>query len=343
MVQAGESPVASVVIPCRNEAGYIEACLRGVLAFEAPPGGFEVLVADGMSEDGSRDIVSRVAEEDSRVRLVDNPERTTPCGLNHGIRAARGAVIVRIDAHTNYAPDYLAACLQILRETGAENVGGPWIARGQGYLHRCIAAAFNAPFAAGGRAHLAEYEGEVDTVYLGCWPREVFDRIGLFDEQLVRNQDDELNFRLRRAGGRIWQSPRIRSWYSPRDSLGKLFRQYWQYGYWKVRVMQKHGAPASWRHLVPGGFAASLLALAAAATIFAPARLCLQAEVGAYLLAVLIASLLTSSRAGWALLPGLPIVFACYQLSYGLGFLIGVWDFIVRQRASGRFVSLTRG
>jgi succinoglycan biosynthesis protein ExoA len=339
---ASTIPAVSVVIPCRNEVRHIAACLRSVLAFEVPPGGYEVIVADGMSDDGTRGVVASLAADDGRLRLVDNPDRTTPCGLNAGIRAARGQIIARIDAHTEYAADYLVQCVKALHETGADNVGGPWMARGHGYLQRCIAAAFHSPFAAGGAAaHRCDYAGPVDTVYLGCWRREVFDRIGLFDEELVRNQDDELNLRLVRVGGTIWQAPEIRSWYAPRDSLAALFRQYWQYGYWKVRVIQKHRTPAALRHVVPGSFAASLILLALAAPVLSPARLGLVAQVGAYLLALGSASVATAARVGWRLLPGLPSVFVCYHLGYGLGFLFGIWDFLVRRRP-GRFVGLTR-
>src|SRR5262249_53760198 len=155
------------------------------------------------------------------------------------IRAAQGSIIIRMDVHTEYASDYIRQCLAVLQETGADNVGGPWVAKGNGLVSSAIAAAFQSPFAVGGaRGHDFHYEGAIDTVYLGCWPREVFDRIGLFDEEFVRNQDDEFNLRLARAGGKIWQSPRIKSWYRPRGSLKALWRQYVQYGYWKVRVIQ---------------------------------------------------------------------------------------------------------
>jgi glycosyltransferase involved in cell wall biosynthesis len=336
-------PRASLIIPCRNEVRHIEGCLRNVLAFEPPPGGFEVLVVDGMSEDGTRDIVEQWVNRDPRIRLLDNPERITPCALNRGIRAARGEVIVRIDVHTEYAPDYLCRCLEVLEETGAENVGGPWVAHGESYLQRAVAAAFQSLFAVGGaRGHKASYEGLVDTVYLGCWPRRVLEQIGLFDEELVRNQDDEFNFRLIRAGGRVWQSPRIRSWYRPRSTLGTLFRQYFQYGYWKVRVMQKHRRPASLRHLVPGGFVLVVLLLFLAAPFLVSARVGLAVVLGLYLVGVVFASCAAAARAGWELLPVLPAVIACYHVGYGLGFLMGVWDFMLLRRSSGRFVALTR-
>jgi len=337
------SPAVTVVIPCRNEARHIDACLRSLLAFEPPPGGFEVIVADGRSDDGTREIVERIAVEDGRVRLVDNPQRTTPFGLNMGIGAARGSIIARIDAHTEYAPDYLRQCVAVMSETGADDVGGPWVAKGHTYVQRAIAAAFNSAFAVGGaRAHRRQYEGPVDNVYLGCWRREVLERVGLFDEEFTRNQDDELCFRLLRSGGTIWQSPRIRSWYTPRASLGGLFRQYFQYGYWKVRVIQKHGAPASFRHLVPGAFVAILLLLTPMAFFVPAAAMALACLLAVYAIPLAAASVVTAARAGWKLLPLFPPVFACYHFGYGLGFLFGIWDFMVRRRAAGRFVALTR-
>jgi succinoglycan biosynthesis protein ExoA len=337
------APRVSVVIPCRNEANHIEACLAAVLEFHVPEGDFEVIVADGMSDDGTRDILTRLAKTPPRLRVVDNPQRNTPCALNAGIAAARGEVIVRVDAHTTYAPDYLIECLRVLEDTGADNVGGPWVARGETRLQKAIAAAFNSAFSAGGaRSHAPEYEGPVDSVYLGCWRREVFDRVGLFDEELVRNQDDEFNLRMTRAGLKIWQSPRIRSSYTPRASLTTLFRQYWQYGYWKVLVMQKHRIPASIRHLVPGSFVAALILVAALAPVLPVARTAFLALAGLYLLGDLAASVLTASRAGWSLLPLLPLVFPGYHFGYGLGFLVGIWDFLICRRAQGRFVALTR-
>ncbi|NLC57687.1 MAG: glycosyltransferase family 2 protein [Armatimonadetes bacterium] len=346
MLSASEdpAPAVSVIIPCRNEAGWIEKCLEGVLQFQSPPGGFEVIVVDGASDDGTREIVARIAAQDRRVRLVDNPQRTTPHALNLGILAARGETIVRVDAHTEYAPDYLVQCLAVKHETGADNVGGPALTRCHSYLHRAIAAAYHSRFAVGGALfHQATYEGPVDTVPYGCYSRARLLELGLFDERLVRNQDDELNLRLARAGGTIWQSPRIRSWYSPRASLAGLFRQYWQYGYWKVPVIQKHGRPASLRHLVPGAFAGGLTVMAPLA-LFSPLVAGLLAVVlAAYLVLLLAGSALTAARAGWKLLPVLPAVFPCYHLGYGLGFLFGLWDFALCRRTAGRFVALTRG
>src|SRR5262249_41370233 len=190
---------------------------------------------------------------------IDNPERIVSTGLNAAIRAAHGDIIVRMDVHTEYASDYVRQCVEVLEETGADNVGGPWIARGETYTARAVAAAFRSPFAVGNaRGHDPFYEGPLDTVYLGCWRRDLLLRNQEFDEELVRNQDDEHNLRLTVAGGVVWQSPRIKSWYCPRSSLAGLFRQYFQYGYWKVRVIQKHGRSASLRHIVPVFFVLGL-------------------------------------------------------------------------------------
>src|SRR3990172_3535326 len=255
-------PAVSIIVPCRNERDQIEACLRSILGQDPPPGGFEIIVADGMSDDGSRDILRRLADEEPRLHIVDNPGRIVSAGLNAAVQAAQGKIIVRMDAHTEYSTDYVRECVAILKETGADNVGGAARTKATSYVQSAICAAYHSPFSVGGaRFHNVEYEGYLDTVTYGCWPRRVFDRIGLFDEELVRNQDDEFNLRLTRAGGKIWQSPRIKSWYSPRGSLRALFQQYMQYGYWKVRVIQKHRLPASMRHVVPGGFLLSLAAL----------------------------------------------------------------------------------
>jgi succinoglycan biosynthesis protein ExoA len=370
----GPSPRISVVVPCRNESGHVSKCLTGLLSLEAPPGGFEVIVADGQSDDGTRQILARLEKQINEqqmadggqkssggspvVRVIDNPGRMTACGLNAAIQAARGDIIVRADAHSEYAPDYLLRCLEVLQQTGADNVGGPAQTRAGGYRQQAIAAAYHSPFSVGGaRFHDTDYEGYVDTVTYGCWPRKTFEKFGLFDEQLVRNQDDEHNLRITRGGGKVYQSPAIKSWYQPRGSLSELFRQYMQYGYWKVLVIQKHKLPASWRHLVPGMF------LMALALLFAGSVLCslLSAStrlpaamsyllwmafflvLGTYVLVVLVASILTSVKTKWKLFAILPLVFGCYHFGYGLGFLRGVVDFVVLRRgASKSFAKLTR-
>jgi glycosyltransferase involved in cell wall biosynthesis len=318
--------------------------LDAVRAQEEPPGGLEVLIADGQSEDGSRELVEFVASQDPRVRLLDNPGRIVSTGLNAAILASRGDVIVRMDVHTEYAPDYVRQCATVLEESGADNVGGPARTRAETYRQRVIAAAYHSPFSVGGaRFHDSSYEGRLDTVTYGCWRKDTLLRIGLFDEELVRNQDDEHNLRLTRSGGVVWQSPRIRSWYRPRGSLTALFRQYYQYGYWKVRVIQKHGRPASARHLVPVLFVVVLVLCWAPGLVWAPLGWTYFGAVVTYALLDLFFSVRAATAAGWDLLPLLPVVFPVYHVAYGAGFTVGILDFaIFRRPARSSMSSLTR-
>jgi len=231
-----------------------------------------------------------------------------------------------------------------LERTGADNVGGPARTKADAYWQRAIAAAYHSGFSVGGaRFHDPGYEGCVDTVTYGCWPRSTFEKFGLFDEELARNQDDEHNLRIIRGGGKVYQSPSIRSWYRPRGSLGTLLRQYTQYGYWKVLVIQKHKRPASPRHLIPGAFLLTLLVLGLGASAFGPARWALVSLIGLYALCLLAASTHVAWRNGWILLPVLPLVFCCYHFGYGYGFLRGVWDCIICRRTPQiHFQHLTR-
>src|SRR5262245_29478893 len=340
-----EAPLVSVVVPCRNEKAHIENCLRSILAQEDVPGGFEVIVADGLSEDGTVALVKKIGRTDKRLRIVQNPARLTACGLNEGIRQARGRFIAVMGAHNLYAPDYLRSSLEVLLETGADNVGGSMLSRGESRMQKAIAIAHHSRFSVGGaRWHDISYEGPADTVFGGFYRREVFERLGLFDETLVRNQDDEFNLRLLRAAGKIWQSPRIRSWYRPRAHLSALGRQYLQYGYWKVRVIQKHRMPASWRHLAPGSFVFFLTVLPFLAPLFLGALWIWLGLAGLYVAANLLVSAATAVRHGpLYLLYYLPPVFACYHFGYGIGFLCGIVDFVILHRQPApAFTGLTR-
>jgi glycosyltransferase involved in cell wall biosynthesis len=337
-------PLVSVIIPVRNECAYVETLLASVLSQEIDAE-MEILVADGMSDDGTNDILDRMAHNNSRIHVIQNRGRIVSTGLNAAIQEARGEIIIRIDAHTEYAKDYISRCVSVLQSTGADNVGGPWLAKGGSFLQSAIALAFRSPFSSGGASsHRMDYEGPVDSVYLGCWRKETLLRLGLFDEELVRNQDDELNLRLIRAGGKIWQSPSIRSWYRPRSSLKSLFLQYMQYGYWKVRVIQKHRLPASVRHLVPPIYVMIMIILLLAAPWFRWGWLLPVLFIGLYCCFCYVASLITcSEKACWKYLGVMPFVFAAYHIGYGWGFLRGVVDFIVlKRRGSAAYGKLTR-
>jgi succinoglycan biosynthesis protein ExoA len=326
-----ESLDISIICACRNEAGHIQEFVDSILQQDMGGMTWEVLIADGMSDDGTRQILDEYSSRQKRICVISNRGRIVSSGLNAAIAASHGRIILRFDAHTNYAPDYCVRCVEALERTGASNVGGPARTRATGVKPRAIAAAYHSRFSTGGaRFHDPGFEGYVDTVPYGCWRRETFDEIGLFDETLVRNQDDEFNLRLIRAGGSVWQSPDIVSWYSPRSSMSTLFHQYFQYGFWKVAVVRKHRFPASWRQLVPAAFVLAHILLAltlAVAAVSGSSQKFLWTGalwltlVGLYALGNLGASLLAARKAGWDTLPYLPGAFAAFHFSYGLGFL----------------------
>ncbi|MCE5262696.1 MAG: glycosyltransferase family 2 protein [Deltaproteobacteria bacterium] len=340
-------PDISVIIPCRNEERYIGETIDRVAAQTGAGERFtlEMLIVDGKSDDRTQSVVREQMGSRPALRLIVNEKQITPVAFNLGIREARGRYICILGAHAEIAPDYLQSCLSVIQQVDADNVGGPWRAQGYGRVGEAIAVAFQAPFAVGGaKGHDPDYEGYLDTVWGGFYKREVFERIGLFDEELVRNQDDELNYRLVKAGGKIWQSPRILFFYVCRDSLRQLFLQYYQYGYWKVRVIRKHRLPASIRHLVPGGFVGALLVLLVLAPFNAGAGVLFAALLVLYAAANLAASCAASLRARQLrLLPVLPAVFAAFHFGYGWGFLRGFVDFVLLRRQGRRqFSQVTR-
>lgn len=320
------TPYVSVIMPVRDEAAHLERSLGSIVGQDYPADRMEVLVVDGMSTDGTRERVRRIAAATSApvVRLLDNPRRIVPAALNRGIAAARGSVIVRVDGHCVIRPDHVSRCVELLRDTGAENVGGVTDARGVGLLGRAIALATTSRFGVGGsRFRVGSAAGWVDTVFPGAWPREVFERVGGFDEDLVRNQDDEMNLRIRQAGGRIWLDPALSTEYFVRSDLSSLWRQYWQYGAYKVRVLQKrHRLPAA-RALAPPLFVTALVA-GAAAWAATGAAAWLLAPAAPYAAANL-ASSAAVGRRDLAAAPLLPVVYAVLHLAYGAGFLAGLW------------------
>jgi GT2 family glycosyltransferase len=244
--------------------------------------------------------------------------------MNIGIREARGEIILRVDGHCFLASDYVRQCLRYLRERGADNVGGPAFAMGTGYTGEAIALALSSPFGHGGSLfRYSQEERYVDTVFLGAFRRDLFTRVGLYDEGLPCGEDCELNHRIRAAGGKVLLTPAIRVRYVTRDSLRKLCRQYFRYGFWRVQVIKRHRGALRLRHLGTVGFVLALITTGLAGLLGRPFSYLWFGVVLAYLAVSLISSFLIARRSGWKYLPILPLVFACLHLSWGLGFLGG--------------------
>jgi GT2 family glycosyltransferase len=324
-----ESPAIrriSIVAPMWNEGEHVESLVDD-LAAQDFDGDLEIFVADGGSTDGAVERLRRAADRrELSVTIFDNPARWVSHGLNRCIRAASGDLIVRIDCHSRYPADYVRLCALAAEETEADNVGGILIPVGRTPMERAVGCAMDSPF---GGVHWTRHGSsdrvDVDTVPYGAFRPEVFRRVGLFDESLVRNQDDEFNLRLRRAGGRVVLDPAIRTYYTPRSSFRRVFRQYYQYGLWKVAVMRKHRRVVSARSLVPIAFLLSLGVLAALTPWFQTAFGLLVLELATYAVGAGTAAALSVRRAGesWRLLPLLIAIFPTVHLAFGAGMLAG--------------------
>jgi len=322
-----DQPFISVVMPVRNEGTFIERSLRSVVKQDYPHDRFEVIVADGMSDDDTREIVSRVGG-DANVRLIANPGKIVATGLNLAIHDAKGDVIVRVDGHCQIAPDYIRHCAELLQTSDAECVGGNLETIGETNRARAIAAALSSRFGVGGSTFRvgSTEQRYVDTVAFPGYKRETLRRLGDFDEELVRNQDDEYNYRLRKAGGRILLSPWIQARYYSRATFTSLCKQYFQYGYWKVRVLQKHPRQMQLRQFMPPLGLLALLLLLLLAPFTKVAVLGISAALVLYLLALSLASITMARRLAWLILL-LPPAFVAIHFSYGFGFLCGVIKF----------------
>jgi succinoglycan biosynthesis protein ExoA len=326
----------TIAVACRNEIAHIRGFLDSLVRLDRTGIVLDAIIADGRSTDGTRAVLDAFSLDNPWCRIIDNPLEIVSTGLNAAVRLSTAEFIVRMDAHTVYEPGYVVRSIAVLEETGAANAGGPQRSRANGYWPRAIDAGFHSSFATGGARYRDDTcRGSVDTVPYGCWRREYLTSIGLFDETLVRNQDDELNQRIRLAGGKVWQDPSIVSWYSPRATLRALFRQYFQFGFWRVAVLRKHPGAGSMRHFVPAAAAVSGLCLLLLAR---PALLLLA---GIYLLLSIGAGVRSARREGWDLFPALPLTFAVYQTAYATGFLAGLvyWTLFGRDRKNPRGVS----
>ena len=312
-------PDVTAIMPARDEEQTISAAIDSLLD-QGYPGSLSVVVAVAPSVDRTREVVSEIAEQTSRVRLVDNAAGSTPAGLNAAIAEAHGAVIVRCDAHSEMPRDYVARAVETLERTGAVNVGGIQYATGIGAVQRAVAAAMSSPFGVGdARFHTGGPSGDVDTVYLGVFRRDALEAVGGFDESLVRNQDYELNYRLRTAGGRVFFDPSLKVVYRPRSTLRALGRQYFEYGVWKRIVIRRHPGSARWRQLVAPAFVVGLGASAVAG--IAGRRGVASIVPASYAIATLAVTSLEIARRRDAAMLLLPAVFPTMHVAWGVGFL----------------------
>lgn len=317
-----ERPVVTLIVAMRNEQEHIGRVVESLLAQDYPVDRLEVLFMDGLSTDRTREIVGELIRERPLFSLVDNPGKIQSIAWNLGIQRARGEIVGIVSGHTELAPDYTSTAVATLLRTGADLVGGPARGKSETVVGEAIALAMATPFGVGGATfRYATEESDVDTVFMGVCRRSLYERIGGFDTEMVRNQDDELSYRLLEQGGRIVCNPQIQSTYRNRATLRSLWKQYFDYGRWKVRVMQKHPAQMRPRHFAPPLFVAGLGASALVPPAFA-------AAATAYVTATCAVTFSIAAKARRLdVIPYLPAAFAILHVGYGAGFLKGLLQF----------------
>lgn len=312
------TPVISVVVPCRNEEHYIGKVLDFFV--NALPVEKELLIADGDSTDRTREIIGSYAAKYPGIILISNPRRFVPYALNECISKASGKYIVRLDAHSEYASDYFVKTIATFEKTGAEIVGGPMRAKGVNPFQRAVAICTSTKFGVGdSQFHDDTAEGYTDSVYLGAWKREIFPVTGLFDEEMLRNQDDEFHYRARSKGMKIYLNPEIRSWYYPRSTYRKLMKQYFQYGLFKPLVLSKVKSGIRIRHLVPTGFVLYLIGIIFIYPL--TGKLSLLPLVLYICIDILFS--LTKQKGTREKMSSL-LIYPALHLSYGSGFILGL-------------------
>ena len=322
-----KAPRVSLIIPCYNELKTIGSLLQAIRLNSYDQSNLEIVVADVMSTDGTREVIREYSSQhpELNIRLIDNPQRIIPAALNVAIEAARGEVVIRLDAHSAPRSNYIERCLVVLEETGAANVGGVWEIQpgAETWMARAIASAAAHPLGAGdARYRISGEPGPVDTVPFGAFRKDWLTRVGPYNEDLLTNEDYEYNVRIRNAGGLIWFDPSIRSIYFARPDLRSLAHQYWRYGYWKVRMLQRYPETLRWRQALPPIFVLFTAILAVLAFPFLLARLLLAVQLGAYLLIIAFAGILESiRRKDMGLILGFPPAIWTMHFSWGGGFL----------------------
>ena len=311
-------PSVSVIIPARDEAGHLPESLAAVLAQDYQ-GPLEVCVAVGPSSDGTETLAAQLAEADDRVTVVANPAGTTPAALNSAIAATTGEVVVRVDGHAVLPPGYIRRAVEVLAETGADNVGGIMAAVGDTPFTEAVATAMTSRFGTGdARFHTGGPPGPVDTVYLGVFRRAALERAGGYDESFVRAQDAELNHRIRITGGTVYFHPDLRVTYRPRGSVRALARQYFMYGRWRRVVVRRHPDSLAWRQAVPP---LTLLGLLAGSAVGLSGRRIGWLAPAGYGAAVVGVSAVEGSDLDWAAHRWLPVAYVTMHLSWAAGFL----------------------
>lgn len=324
-------PKISIIIPCFNEERTIRKTLEAILAQTYPLSEMEVVIADGLSTDRTREVIHQFIMEhpELAVRVVDNPKRFIPNGLNTALNHANGVYIARMDGHSVPDPNYIALAEEDLEAGRGDNVGGvvDILPGNEGWLARAISIATGHPLGVGDALYrFATQAGEVDTVAFGVYRRELFDRIGGWDESLLINEDYELNTRIRQNGGKIWLNPSIRAAYFSRSTLGTLSRQYFQYGLWKWRMLKRYPGSLRWRQALPPVFVLGVI-LGGLLSIFAKAAFLIWAGVlGLYATILFLAGILQAIRLRrLSMCIGFPLAVACMHISWGTGFL---WSMI---------------
>ena len=321
--------IVSIVIPILNEEKYIDKCIESILSQDYPKEHMEAVLVDGESQDRTVEIINTYIEKYPFIKILNNPQKTVQYALNIGIKGACGKYIVRMDAHAEYAEDYVSKCIEYLEKTKANNVGGPMIAKGKNDIQKVVAAAYHSPFAlGGGKFHIEGFEGYADTVFLGAFERQYLIDLGLYDERLPRSEDDDLNFRIAESGGKVYITPEIKSVYYPRDSYIKLFKQYYEYGVWKVAVIKKHKKPARISHLIPMLFVLYLVSFSILSLFFKPALYVFLGVLALYILLDMYFSFTNKYVKTFLNKLRLMYVHFLLHLSYGLGFWQGIFKFI---------------
>lgn len=322
-----EPESVSVIVPMRNEIDYIKPCLDSLLMQTYEKTLYEIIVVDGRSSDGSSELLRTIQLKHPNLLLIDNPSGITPVGMNLGIRKARNQIIIVAGAHATYASDFLHKCVEVLRATGADVVGGPvtTIPGTDSLGARLTAAILSSPFGVGNsRFRTSKKEGYVDAVPFGAFRAEVFEKVGLFNEKLVRNQDNDLAARIRSVGGKIFLSPAILAHYVPAKSFGELLRQIYKKAQWHVFTLRQNVSALGLRHLAPALFVTLLLSLSAVALRESWARIGLVTVLLAYLFVGCAYSL--ANRAQYGSDVALLMPFACllFHVAYGIGTLVGI-------------------